>query len=226
MPRIGRLRWGSSDYRDAVLNSLGLIGYWRLGEASGTVARDEMGMNNGAYINAPTLGVAGALAGDPDPAVTLNGTTQYVTVPDAASLDLGNAFTLMAWIRHTASASVGSIITKGIGAYQMVIDANVLFLALQSSLALASSGAVTLTTGIHHCAVTKDGAARGVYIDGADVTSLIANDIGANTATALLFGTRGVVDQFFSGDLDEVAIFNRALTAAEVTDLYRIGMGR
>ena len=46
-----------------------------------------MGANNGTYVASPTLGVAGLLTGDPDTAVTFNGTTQYVTVADSATFD-------------------------------------------------------------------------------------------------------------------------------------------
>jgi len=53
-------------YRDAVLALLP-AGYWRLGESSGTVAADVSGHGlTGTYVGAPTLGAAGALAGDSD----------------------------------------------------------------------------------------------------------------------------------------------------------------
>jgi len=53
-------------YRDAVL-ALAPAGYWRMGETSGTVAADSSGHGlTGTYVGAPTLGAAGALAGDSD----------------------------------------------------------------------------------------------------------------------------------------------------------------
>jgi hypothetical protein len=58
-------------YRDAVMALLP-AGYWRMGESSGTVAADSSGHGlTGTYVGAPTLGAAGALAGDSDTGMLL-----------------------------------------------------------------------------------------------------------------------------------------------------------
>jgi hypothetical protein len=50
------------------------IGYWRLGETSGTTAADSSGyQRSGIYVNAPTLGAASLLSSDPNALVRLNG---------------------------------------------------------------------------------------------------------------------------------------------------------
>jgi hypothetical protein len=86
-------------YRAAVLALTPVpVAYWRLGEASGTVAADEMEANDGTYVNAPTLGVAGALAGDVDTAVTLNGTTQHITAGTGAQIS--GSLTLACWVKR------------------------------------------------------------------------------------------------------------------------------
>lgn len=61
--------WTAKGYA-AVVWADAPVGYWRLGEANGTTAVDEMGNGNGTYVNSPTLGDTGALDGDANTAVT------------------------------------------------------------------------------------------------------------------------------------------------------------
>src|SRR5512137_220102 len=69
----------NGSYARTVLTTAGLVGYWPLGESWGTVAADSAGADGGAYVGTPTLAAAGPLVGDTSTAVTLDGTTQYVT---------------------------------------------------------------------------------------------------------------------------------------------------
>ena len=61
-------------YATAVAATTGLVNWWRLTEATGTTATDTKSGNNGTYTGAPTQGVAGAIAGDTNGAVQLDGT--------------------------------------------------------------------------------------------------------------------------------------------------------
>jgi hypothetical protein len=71
-----------------------LLAYWRLGEASGTTANDSAGSYNGMYVKGPGLGSPGAIANDPNTSVTLNGTSQRVTLP---SLPSAGDFSIEGW---------------------------------------------------------------------------------------------------------------------------------
>ena len=70
-----------SAYRAAVLGTAGLIAYWRLGEATGSVAADEKGANPGGYSGGLTLGDPGALAGDADASAQFDGVNGEMTPP-------------------------------------------------------------------------------------------------------------------------------------------------
>ncbi|MDE2101848.1 MAG: hypothetical protein KGL39_31670, partial [Patescibacteria group bacterium] len=60
------------------------VGYWRLGELSGTSAADQTGNGHtGTYHGGPTLATPGLISGDLNTGITLNGTNQYVEIPDA-----------------------------------------------------------------------------------------------------------------------------------------------
>src|SRR6476660_2095963 len=103
----------SANYPSVVLGEAGLVSLWRLGEPEGTVAGDSKGTNPGTYKNAPTLGAAGLIVGDANAAVTLNGTTQWVSIPDSESLDLADLFTYEAWIKRSANGGTDCIMDKG-----------------------------------------------------------------------------------------------------------------
>jgi hypothetical protein len=71
--------------------------YLPLNEKSGVVAGDASGnCLHGSPVAAPTFGNAGPLA-EPNTCLAMNGSTQYVSVPDHALLDPGDTFTLEAW---------------------------------------------------------------------------------------------------------------------------------
>ena len=63
---------GGASYAATVLADAP-VGYWRLGEASGTSAADEIGAHNGTYVGSPTLGVTGIPGSAGNTAMTLNG---------------------------------------------------------------------------------------------------------------------------------------------------------
>ena len=100
----GRADAVTSSYADEVLAD-SPVGYWRLGETSGTAAADSSPNGlGGVYTNGVALGVGGALNGDPNAAVRFDGTNDLVTMGDPASgaLDFGASdFTVEAWVATT-----------------------------------------------------------------------------------------------------------------------------
>ena len=198
--------------------------YWRLGETAGTVAVAAAGTLNGSYLGNPLLGRPGALRGDPNLAVSLNGTSSYIAVPDAAKLDTGDVVTLELWVKRAKIGTSQGLLSKGTGAYQLYMTAlNEVALHKAGNGAIArSSVRLTDTTAFHHIAVTKNAAATRIYLDGVDRTSAATNRTLVNTATGLAIGTGAGP---FSGVVDEVAIYPRALSAAAVQQHYAAGTG-
>lgn len=89
---------GPVTYFDEVMTDLPRA-YYRLDDTSGTTAKDSSGNGNaGSYVGGITLGAAGALVGDPDKAVVLNGTSGYVDVGFTFGFDSNAPFSLEAWI--------------------------------------------------------------------------------------------------------------------------------
>jgi hypothetical protein len=88
------------------------VGYWRFGEASGTTAADETGVNGGTFNNV-LLGQVGALAGDNNSSASFDGSKSYVKVPSSSSLDMRSAVTVELWAkRRTISSTYQVLVGK------------------------------------------------------------------------------------------------------------------
>ena len=213
------------DYASTVAGDSPLA-YWRLGETTGTTARDTTARHPGTYRGGVRLGSASLLAGDADTAVTFDGVTGAVAVPDAADLRLRGALTLEAWVRLDrlpAPSAAGVLIGKA-GAYSLELDGTQLTLALVHKKAVrrlrAQTGAVTVGRTAHVVGV-YDGAVARLYVDGSVVaTAADSGPVVSSTSTLLLGG----IDT--SGVLDEVAVYARALSATDVARHRLAGVGQ
>ena len=212
----------SRSYREAVL-ATNPVGYWRLGESAGTVARDEMGANDGTKVGAPTLGVPGLLSGDPNTAVTFGGTNMV----EAAQMALPSAYTLLAWVKATSWLADSAILGQHSGTTGILIYVDGIDLRLYVNLNTLTTP-VPSTGATHMVAGTYDGALASIYIDGLLVAGPTAKT-GPVATPAVSFKiasyyANGAVA--FDGTIDEPAYWNRAMTPAEIADLNRIGRGR
>ena len=217
----------SGTYAAAVM-ALSPIAYWRLGEPSGTSAFDIAGSNNtGTYVGGPTLGAASALATDTaNTAVTLNGTDEWITVPDHASLDQGNGpLSWSVWFKRANTASgFYYFMSKGAQSPSLYMDGAtgvVQFFSYAEGAGASSTVSITDTTTWHFIVGTKSsGNAWKIYIDGADVTSVLASSITSSTTDPLLIGNDIINGDEFPASLDEIALFNSVLTLGQIQALY------
>lgn len=212
-------KWGGV-YSSLILSEAGLVSYWRLDEPSGITAMDSKGTNTGTYTGGPTLGQVGAVSSG-GTAVAFNGTTQYIAVPDANSLDLNDTLSIEAWVKPSAAGAVRVIVCKGSQGYNLRLDAtnNLNFLKDQTVDIVHST--IAVAAGWHHCVVTKATSTNKLYIDAVDVTGAVTNAPMVNNAIALGIGAEPAgAGSFFNGSLDEVAIYSVALTPAQIAAHY------
>jgi len=204
--------------------ALAPVSYWRLGESSGTVAVDAMGSNNGTYTNAPTLGATGALTGDTDTAVTFaSASSQYVTIPHAAALHPGDVISISAWFKRATSGAAHAIWSNGpTDALLWIFSDNHLYFSREGVGNMFASTATITDTNWHHVVATKNGATTIVYYDGAVMAGSGSNQTLTDSGAASTIG-RDSGSDYFNGTIDEPAIWNRALSAAEVATLYAAG---
>ncbi|HEX9547775.1 MAG TPA: hypothetical protein VF942_10580, partial [Acidimicrobiales bacterium] len=106
----------ASTYASTIMAD-GPSAYWRLGETSGTVMVDSTtNANNGSYVGGVALNQPGAIVGDANGAVLLDGSTGYGRAPNSSTLSLTGAVSVEAWAKWTATASgTQDIIYKGDG---------------------------------------------------------------------------------------------------------------
>jgi hypothetical protein len=213
-------------YAGAVLAD-GPVGYWRFGEPSGPTAHDETSNHNdGTYLNNPLLGIPGALTGDTNTAVRMDGVNDYVRVLDSNSLDVGNTFTLEGWVKRRSGAKAADLMVKG---FQLTLmnasNANQLWLrkAGVSTVARTAAG-VPADGAYHYIAVTKSGSGAGAvkfYVDGAPVSTVdvAPAQVILNTSGSMSFSGAGSS----AADFDEFAIYPTALSAGRIAAHYAAG---
>ena len=214
----------------------GPVGYWRLGD-SGNQAVDA-GPNgfSGMYLGNPLRGVGGALAGDANTAVDFTAVADAVTVPDNAQLDLGDGpFSYELWfaLDESLGTSDQMLLNRGTNApnialhgasRRMVLSKGGFGPLFRGSTVIAASGAW------HHLVVTRSAAGAGntkIYLDGVaeTVTAVSPATTLANNSEVLTFGRKNVGPiERWGGKLDEIAIYRRVLSAAEVSSHYSAGV--
>jgi len=213
----------------------GPTSYWRLGERSGRTLADAAGTNPGTANGGLTLGLAGALAGDPDTAVGLGSNSAYVSVANAANLDFGSDFSIEAWAKPTVLNGVGGAVVHKGGAsgytvwqYRLsVTSANqwrgTVFVGNSAVTVTAPGSATTAWT---HLVMTKAGTTLRLYVNGVQAASATVNGT-VNTSTGILaIGRTGSSStDYFNGAVDEVAVYPLALSASRVAAHFAAASG-
>jgi hypothetical protein len=215
-------------YRASVL-SHSPSGYWRLGESAGTSAADASGnANTGSYTGGVALAQPGALAADSDPAAGFNGSSAYVNVPHSPSLALTGDLTLEAWVKPSDYANWNGIVGKTQGNLPAPFD---FYLAQGSGLPRlyrGGPGSLAQVTALSApplgrwslVAVVVQGTTVTHYLNGVQNGSGTLPATPADAGGPLRIGNRGDLFTPFKGALDEVALFNHALTASQLADDY------
>jgi large repetitive protein len=214
-----------------------LVGCWLLDEGSGPVAYDggAVPANDATLVGSPTW-----MPGHSGGAISLNGTTQYGTTPDETSLDIVNQITLAAWVKpekYETQDLIKKAANGSVNGYELSLSTTKPTDLPSSQKVFARFNQVTSgdtyrlnSTTMYpidgtwiHAAVTYDGATMRLYINGVQESSLDTNiAIVANDEPLSLGAQRtsgGSASRFFQGTLDDVRVYNRALSVAEIQAL-------
>jgi hypothetical protein len=216
----------------------GLVARWHIDEGSGSSIDDSSSnLNDGTITGATWVGAdggrwytsttAGFSTGN---SLIFNGSTDYVTVADSSSLDVTN-ITIAAGIKTGTDVSTTQyIVSKWIDSdpnrsYAIGIETSKFIFLTSSSGTLAtidsmSIGSVSTNTW-YHFLVTSDGSNKRVYINGTELTPARgwANSIHSSNTGLTIGNLNNSVTNYFTGIIDEVSIYNRALSADEVKAL-------
>ena len=195
----------------------GLVAAYGFDEGTGPSVADASG--NG---NTGTLSGATWTSGKYSYGLGFNGTSSRVDVPNAASLQLTTAMTLEAWVNPTTATSKWrDVIYKGRDNYYLEASSTnagkPVGAGIIGGVNTKASGTAPLATNTWtHLATTYDGAALKLYVNGNLVTTTAVTGMLATSADPLQVGGDSIFGQYFAGTIDEVRIYNNALTQAQI----------
>lgn len=213
------------------------VAWWRVGESAGTNAVDATDNRiDATYVGGAgvTKGIIGAVLDDPDTAITLDGATGYLEVANSTEqthpLNLTNQVSVGCWAKFAAGAN-GVLITHGgsnpattIG-YLLMVDVGIVrfYTCTAAGVFTAASSPYAIADGLWHLYVgTYDGGVTRLYIDGilamssAVVTGFLRDTFGL----PVRIGRYSDAGGWFTGSIDEPAIWNRPLNATEIANLF------
>ena len=173
-------------------------------------------------------------------AMYFDGVDDYVNVTDSTSFSFNvtDSFTLSGWI-YRNKATLGTIMSKELSSgnyegYNFYVEAGGdLSLLLRHDNSPANQyGIVTLDQPVpinqwYHVTATWNGTVGELYIDGTEQTvNTYTDTLTASIITTAPFqiGVRNNAGYWFNGSIDEVMIYNRTLSAAEISQIYKNGV--
>jgi Concanavalin A-like lectin/glucanases superfamily len=203
--------------------SAGLVAAYSFNEGAGTSVADASGNGLTGTISGATWSTQGRFGN----ALSFNGTNAWVTVGATALLNLTTGMTLEAWVFPTAhSASWNNVIIKervNGEVYNLYsnIDISVptvyVVRAAAPNAPLDARGTSQLPLNAwSHLAATYDGATLRLFVNGVQVGSRALTGALLTSTGVLRIGGNSIWGEFFKGQIDEIRIYNRALTPAEI----------
>lgn len=207
----------------------GLIAYYPFDETSGTSASDASGNGHTATL----IGGTGWAAGHRGGAVSLDGTSGYVRLPNGL-LSTATDFTVATWVKLNSASAWARIFDFGTGttAYMFLTcqisgGSGMRFSITNNGINGEEmiNGPMFATGSWQHVAVTLAGRVGTLYVNGAAIATnaamtLTASSLGSTTQT-WIGRSEYAADPYGSGLWDEFRIYNRALSAGEVQTLAK-----
>ena len=195
-----------------------LIAAYGFEETSGVVVNDSSPARNHGTI----AGAARTASGRYGRALSFDGVNDVVTIADSPSLDLSTGMTIEAWVRPSALSGWRSVVLKerrdGL-AYSLYAHDNAprpaATVSVDADVSAAGTGALPLNVWTH-LAATYDGATVRLYVNGALAGTQPASGRLPETADPMRIGGNLVWGEYFSGRIDEVRIYNRALAPGDI----------
>ncbi|HWC29074.1 MAG TPA: LamG-like jellyroll fold domain-containing protein, partial [Dehalococcoidia bacterium] len=198
----------------------GLVAAYGFNETSGSTVGDASGSNNNGTISGATRTASGRYGR----ALSFDGSNDRVNINDSASLDLTSGMTIEAWVRPTTFSGWETVIMKerpGNLVYALYghsdLDRPWAEIGRSAGQVKTMGTAALAANTWTHLAATYDGSMLRFYVNGVQVSSIATTGNIMTSTGALRIGGNAVWgNEYFAGLIDEVRIYNRALSAAEV----------
>ena len=204
----------------------GLVAYWNFNEGSGTTASDSSGNGNTGTIYGATR-----TTGKISSALQFSGANQYVRGNKIVNIPKA---TVEAWVYITSAPASSKLIAGFVNGLGSTREDKLLHITSGrrigftvwdgiSDKTIISTSQIPLNTWTH-VAGTADGTNARVYVNGVEAGSIAAGNTEADyTVPDIFIGGSSASFGYFSGKIDEVKIYNRSLSASEITDEYLQG---
>jgi hypothetical protein len=199
----------------------GLVAAYGFNAGSGPTLGDSSGNGNNGAISGASWSVSGRFGG----ALSFDGSNDIVNVPDSGSLDLSAGMTLEAWIHPLELSSWRTLLAKetsGGIVYSLFANSSsgrpVGEMRNASGSFFDSVGPAQLPINAWtHLAVTYDGSTLRMYVNGVLVNSESASGSIQASSSPFRIGGTSIWGEYFRGLIDEVRVYNRALSAGEIS---------
>jgi sugar lactone lactonase YvrE len=187
-------------------------------ETSGTTAKDSAGAHTGT-VTSPSW-----VEGKYGKALSFNGTSSCVSVPNGVDLQLSGSFTLEAWMKPTTVNQGAPIFFKeaesfyGYSLFFGAFEAGYVsgYVADKPSQYIEVEAPEKLTANVwNHVAMSSDGTTLRLYLNGKQVDTAPAK-AAMESKGPLLIGCAKNFSEYFKGQIDNARIYNRALSGAEI----------
>jgi len=200
-------------------NSSGLVASYGFEEAGGATVADASGKGNHG-----TIKEAVRSTGRYGRALQFDGVNDWVTVNDSASLDLSSGMSLEAWVYPQSQTNGGNtVLLKEISNGEIYSvyseeDSNLPVSYFNNGSYRTVFGTKRLPANTwSHLVGTYDGQVQRLYVNGIEVAKSAQNGLIQQSSGVLRIGGNSLWGEFFHGYIDEVRIYNRSLTATEVS---------
>ena len=187
-------------------------------KVSGTTLVDRSGRGHTGTISGATWSTQGKFGG----ALSFDGVNDWVTIGDTAALDLTTGMTLEAWVAPSTLSGWRTALLKerpGGLAYALYTSGDDTrpsgYVAAPGDVAVIGSASLPVNTWTH-VALTYDGANLRLFVNGVQVRTTALSSAITTSTGVLRIGGNSVWSEFFQGRIDDVRIYNRALTAGEI----------
>jgi fibronectin type 3 domain-containing protein len=201
----------------------GLVAAYGFNEGSGSTTADSSGNANTGTISGATWTPSGRYG----QALSFNGASSRVEINDANSLDLTTGMTIGAWVNPTTLSGWRTVILKeisgglayGLYAYDNAPRPAAYINTGSGELAALGTAGIPLNTW-SHLAATYDGTTLRLFVNGSQVGSRAVSGAIRVSTNPLRIGGNAIWGEYFNGVIDEVRIYNRALSQLEIqTDM-------
>ncbi|MBE7502518.1 MAG: immunoglobulin domain-containing protein [Verrucomicrobiales bacterium] len=221
------------------------VAYWRLNDnvtvPAGDVARNSGSLGaaaDGYYTGTALHPTWGALVGSSDTAAGFDATAgSVVNIPYAAAMNPNGAFTVEAWLSPNVEHPAGTLtcaLSSGVFSdprsgwliYQSDTGWNFRMYhqqGLATSLDI-TGGPAPMAGAWYHVAAVYDGTTAKVYVNGAERASGTPTGFVPSAGGPMFIGGRSDSSFWWNGTADEVAVYDKALTATEIDARYRNGI--